>query len=328
MTSSRPSTLPRAAAFDVAILREMYPARGVEISGIDPRLNASRIARRLGTSRARVAARLRAWGETGFVQRYDVWPNPTLFGLTGFSLDVRVAERSEKSDVIARIGLVAGAVAGLDLTGDWIASTFLLPAGEDGNRTAALVRSLTGVAETGVPVAWAPSEATRPLTPLELRIVRVLRQYPTESLAEIARHVGVSSRTITARYGKLLDDRAVWFIPVFDFRALAEPVVSLSVELASGAERAAFARALRRQFPNSIEFLRAPFGPVLPDHVGGYFVIAESAARVEDVEAWVHRAPGVRSHEAATLIRVLTFPETIDRLIAAGASPAGAPRIK
>jgi DNA-binding Lrp family transcriptional regulator len=316
-------TLPRGGDFDIEILREMYPSQGVTISGVDPRLNASRVARRLRISRARVAARLRAWTEYGFLPRYDVWPNPFLFGLTGVTFDVRVADRLAKPALLDRIGLVHGAAAGFELVGDWMGVTFVLPLGEDPRRTAALLRGLAGVAEVSEPTPWATPETVRTLSPLELRIVRVLRRYPTDSLATVARHVGVSTRTITTRYGRLIDDHAVWFVPVFDFRALAEPLVSVSVQFRSPEDRIAFARSLRRVHPQSIEFARAPFGPVLPDTVGSYFVLGRSAARVEELEAWVRESPGVVSHEAYTMVRVFSYPETFDRLLADEAARRG-----
>ena len=315
MPSSEPPILARGADLDVAILREMYPGRGVSISGIDPRLNANRLAGRLGISRAKVASRLRAWADSGFLRRFDVWPNPFLFGLTGVTFDVRASDRLRKSELFERLALVHGAVGGFELVGEWIAVTFVLPIHEDPARTAALLRGISGVAEVGGGISWGPSSAGRPLSPLDLRIVRVLRRYPTESLAAIARHVGVSTRTITTRYGRLLDEQAVWFVPVLDFRAMAEPVVSLNVLFRTGADREPFARALRRHHPHSIEFVRATFGPVLPDTSGSYFVVVPSAARVEELERWVRESPGVETVEALTLVRLVSFPDTFDRLI-------------
>jgi DNA-binding Lrp family transcriptional regulator len=328
MTSSTPPAPLRATRFDLDILREMYPRRGVEISGIDPRLNANRIAARLGVSRARVSARLNQWKEAGFVARYDVWPNPLLFGLTGASLEVRVGHRAQKPEVIERIALVPGAIAGIDYLGDWITATFALPIGQPVERTAALLRSLSGVAEVVNAVGWAEGEPPQPLSPLELKIVRALRQFPTDSLTSIAHHVGVSTRTITSRYGRLLDDRRVWFLPVFDFRALAEPVVAVSVEFGTTPERSQFARAIMRAYPNTLEFVRAPLGPALPEQLGSFFVVGNSAAQVDDIERWIHRYPGVKWFETATLVRTLLFSDTLDRLISSEGASARAPKIK
>ncbi len=314
-------TLPDRADLDLAMLRVLYATGGVSLTGIDPRLNASRVARELGVSRARIAARLRAWTEHGFVERYDVWPNPYRFGLTGATFDLRVVDRFAKEEVLGRAALVPGAVGGLDFVGDWSAVTFVLPRDGDPRRTAALLRGLAGVAEVGEAVPWAPPASYRALSALERRIVRVLRRYPTASLAEVARHAGVSTRTITARYGRLIDERAVWFVPVFDFRAVAEPVLSLNLEFRTEEDREAFGRSLSRTYPRSLEFRRTAFGPLLPETHGSYFVVPRSAAGVEDVEAWVRSRPGVVAHEAMVLRRMLSFPETFDRLLASESSP-------
>jgi DNA-binding Lrp family transcriptional regulator len=310
-------TLPPGLDLDVEILRTMYASRGVSISGIDPRINANRVARELKVSRARVAARLRAWERVGFVERYDVWPNPYLFRLTGATFDLRVADRLDKDAVLARVELVPGAVGGLEFIGEWLAVTFVLPREVDPRRTASLLRGLAGVAEVGDAIPWAPPASDRSLSPLELRIVRVLRKYPTAPLASIARHVGVSPRTITNRYGRLLDEHAVWFVPAFDFRALSEPVVNLNLEFRAAADHDAFRRALERTYPRSLEFRRTAFGPALPETLASFFVVGRSAARTEELEAWVRRQPGVMSEEALIMKRIFSFPETFDRLIAA-----------
>jgi len=309
-------TLPHGLDLDIDMLRVMYTSRGVSISGIDPRINANRMARELGVSRARVAARLRAWAEHGFLERYDVWPNPYLFGLTGATFDLRVADRFAKDAVLSRIGLVPGAVGGLDFLGDWLAVTFVLPRDAEASRTAALLRGISGVGEVSEALPWTPPVSEGTMSPLELRIVRVLRAYPTDSLASIARRVGVSTRTITTRYGRLIDEQAVWFVPAFDFRALSEPVVNLNLQFRSGADRDAFGRALRRTYPRSLEFRRTAFGPALPETYGSFFVVERSVARTEELEAWVRSQPGLVSEEALIMKRIFSFPETFDRLIA------------
>ena len=308
------AVIPRQADIDIDILREMYHARAVTIAGIDPRLNVTRVAQRLGVSRARVDARLKEWVRYGLLERFDVWPNPALLGRTGFSVDVRVSNRFQKDALFERIRLIEGAVGGIDLVGDWVAAQFVVLSPVDVQRTVSLVRSLEGVAEVGSPIEWARVETRKALTPLDLRIIHVLRRYPREPLSAIARHVGVSTRTITTRYGRLVEDLAVWFVPVLDFRALTEPVVSLNVRLGSSAEHEPVSRAIRRAFPKSLEFRRAPFGPTLPETNAVFFVLCPSAARLEEMEGFVRGLPGVEGVEMLVMIRIVSFPETFDRL--------------
>jgi DNA-binding Lrp family transcriptional regulator len=324
MTPGAPGIIPRPADIDIDILREMYLSRGVSIAGVDPRLKANGIAQRLGVSRARVDSRLKEWTKYGLLQRFDVWPNPALFDRMGFTVDVRLSDRFRKEEAIEKIRLMEGAVGGIDFAGEWIAVQFVVPDATDVNRRAQLLRGLAGVASVGEPIRWARLEPTRALSPLDLRIIRVLREFPTQPLSTIARHVGVSTRTITTRYGRLVEDRAVWFVPVLDFRALTQPVVSLNVQLSDVAQHERVSRALRKAFPQSLEFVRAGFGPILPPDVTVFFVLCPSAARVEELEGILRGLPGVRDVEALLMVRIFSFPETFDRLVPMGPGPAGA----
>lgn len=310
-----PEVIPRPSDIDIDIMREMYRSGGVTVAGIDPRLNASQIARRLRVSRARVDSRLKEWARYGLLQRFDVWPNPALFDLTGFTVDIRLLDRFQKDDLIGRIGLVDGAVGGVDLVGDWISAQFVVRNEAEAYRKTDLLRGLAGIAEVATPILWARLAPSRSLTPLDFRIVRVLRRYPTESLSTIAHHVGVSTRTITTRYGQLVEDLAVWFVPVFDFRALAPPVVSFNVNLSDSVNHEQVTHAFRKAYPQTLEFVRSGFGPVLPAQVAVFFSLCPSSARVEELEGFLRHLPGVQSVEALVMIRIFSFPDTFDRLV-------------
>jgi DNA-binding Lrp family transcriptional regulator len=321
MARTVPEIIPRPADIDIDILREMYRSRGVTVAGVDPRLKANRIAQRLNVSRARVDSRLKEWMRYGLLQRFDVWPNPALFDRVGFSLDVRLTDRFRKADVIDRIRLIDGAVGGTELAGDWITVQFIVPNEAEADRRAELVRGLAGVAEVSRPTLWARLEPTRGLTPLDVRIIRVLRRYPTQPLSVIARHVGVSTRTITTRYGRLVEDLAVWFVPVLDFRALSQPVVSVNIQLSDASDHELVSKNFRKAYPQSLEFLRTGFGPMLPRDIAVFFALVPSAARVEEMEGFLRALPGVKEVEAYLMVRVFSFPETFDRLVPPPTSP-------
>ncbi len=314
------SVIPRPTDIDMDIIREMYHSRAVTIAGMDPRLNASRIARRLGMSRARVDARMKEWTRYGLLQRFDVWPNPALFDRIGVTLDVRVEDRFEKEEVLSRIRLIEGAVGGGDYVGEWITVQFVVPNEADAQRTAKLLRGISGVAEVGPPIPWIRLEPKRALSALDLRIIRVLRKFPTERLSTIARHVGISTRTVTTRYGRLVEDLEVWFVPVFDFRALAQPVAAVNLTLKENADPATLSHSVRKNFPQSLDFLRAPFGPALPERTLVFFLLLPSTARLEEAEQTLRRLPGVETSEMLLMIRMFSFPETFDRLIPADRS--------
>ena len=308
-------------SLDRDILTELYHSGRVTIAGVDPRVSVSRIARRLRTSRARVAARIHAWDRSGLMRRYDVWPNPSLFGLVGGSVDLRLVDRLGKPELFRRLALVDGTVGAVEFLGEWTSVQLVAPDRYSLERRVRLLGGLDGVAELGPLFSWESLEVDRSLSPLEVRIIRALRHNPRRTLVETARAVGVSPRTMTTRYGALLDEMLVWFVPEYDFTTLASPVVSLGLQLRSAEERAPVLAALRKNLPWFLEFGWSGFGPVVAPELLTVFVFAPSAAAIEEIERRARAVPGVLGVEANIMVRVVSFPDAFDSLLASSDPP-------
>ncbi|MGC2034505.1 MAG: Lrp/AsnC family transcriptional regulator, partial [Thermoplasmata archaeon] len=251
--------------------------------------------------------------ESGFLRSYDVWLNPALWGWCGAGISIQVDHHRVKGDLFRKLALVDGVVMGLELLGDWISVGLVAPDLAAVDRRVALVRGLAGVREVEDPLPWTLPEPRRQLTSLDIRIVRALRERPTAGLSEIAHRAGISNRTMTRRYGTLVDDAAVWFVPIFDFTALARPVVALNVVTRPGVGREAIARKIRARFPltldSSISSAASPFG----SQSHAFFVILPSAASLEDFERSVGSLEGVVETESLVMVRVHSFPEWFDQ---------------
>lgn len=313
-------------SLDRDILTELYHTGQITIAGWDPRISVSRIARRLRTSRARVAARLKLWERAGLLRGYDVWPNPTLFGLSGGSVDLRLADRLKKPELFRHLGLVDGVVGGMEFVGDWVSVQLVAPDASTLERRVRLLAGLDGVAEVGPLMPWAELEVKRALSPLDVRIIRELRRHPRASLAETAKAVGISARTMTARYGALLDGGLVWYLPGYDFTPLASPIVSLLIQLRSASDRGPALAALRARLPWFLEFGWSGFGPVFTPELLTIFVFAPSAAGVEGLERSAREVPGVVGVESNILVRVFSYPEAFEPMLAALAEPTPSSR--
>ncbi len=308
-----PPTL-RPDPLDLDIFRELYGAETGALSGMDPRLNATRIARELKVGRARVAGRLKAWSDSGFLARLDVWLNPALFGYQGGFYNVRVADPHVKPSVIARLGLVEGAVSSMEFLGEWVTFGVVVPDPTGFERVRELVRGFTGVREVEPAMPWPSVAPKRALTPLDLRVVRALRERPTASLTEIARRVGVSTRTMTRRYAELVGDWATWFVPVFDFRSISDPIVSVLVTLGPGAAPAAIVRRVRARYPLTEQVGGIEQGPPA---ILAFFAILPSAAHLEELARLIAAQPGVAGVETNVMVRMHTFPGWFDRQLEA-----------
>jgi len=298
---------------DIDILREMYRTRRVTVAGIDPRLNVTHIAKRLGTSRTRIARRLKIWSESGFIRRYDVWPNPALLHLSGWSANVRVTDRLDKPEFFRRLGTVDGIVSAIEFLGDWVSVQFVAPDEEAGRRRIELLRHLKGVAEVEEAYGWRQLDPKVALSPLDLRILQALRERPRGTLTEIARTVGISTRTMTTRYERLVESWAVWFVPVFDFTQL--PLVNMNVWLHPGASRDRVIQAVVKRFPWALEFGWSGFGPQEVEDYMVLFVTLPSVGAIEEIERLVRGVPGTRDVEVVVMLRTHSFPGWFDELL-------------
>jgi DNA-binding Lrp family transcriptional regulator len=302
---------------DIDMLREMYRQGAIELAGVDPRLNTTRIARELGVRRARVSARLNAWRDSGLLRRYDVWVNPALFGWQGVGINIRVHHPREKADLFSRLAALEGAVSGVEFLGEWITFGVVTPNAAALERTLRIIRGLVGVREVDVPVPWRMLPPRRELSPLDIRIVRALRENPTAMLSTTADQVGVSTRTMTRRYANLVENRDVWFFPIFDFRAFSSPVVFLGMTLRAETDRSSILRRIQTRYPLSLAFRGMPERPG-PD-AGGLLslVMPPSAAQLEEVEMYVASIEGVEQLEANVVVRLHSFPDWFDRQLEA-----------
>jgi DNA-binding Lrp family transcriptional regulator len=300
-------------SLDLDMLREMYRNGTVNLAGIDPRLNATRIAHRLRIGRARVAARLKAWRESGFLQRYDVWLNPALFGYLGAWVAIRVDHPRAKPSLMSRLALLEGAVGGTDYLGEWASVALVFPDLDSLDRTLGLIRGLAGVRSVEPPAVWRVPKPERPLTPLDIRIVRALRDRPTATLSETARRVGISTRTMTRRYGELVESGTVWFVPIFDFRAVSRPVVMVEVVFRPGVAPDTVARRLRARYPLLLELRTAAVGTELVSGGHVYVVMPPGAAHLEELELFVAGLEDVAEFEINVAVRLRSFPAWFDR---------------
>ena len=298
----------------------MYREGLVNLAGIDPRLNATRVAQALGIGRARVAARLRAWKQSGFLRQYSVWLNPAYIGWHGAWVALQVDRATVKADLFERAGWVDGVVSGMEFLGDWISLGVVAPDAGSLERRVGLLRHLRGVVGAEPPLPWQVPEPRRALSPLDLRIVRAMRERPTATLSEIAHRVGISTRTMTRKYSGLLDDWAVWFVPIFDFRKLSRPVVSVVLTLSDGNARGNVLRRIRAQFPLLLESASAIAGMEAAPNDMFVIVTLPSIAVLEELEHLVRALPGVTEVDTNVIVRMYDFPEWFDRHLEAIAS--------
>jgi hypothetical protein len=98
------------------------------------------------------------------------------------------------------------------------------------------------------PYSYRVPDVARPPTPLEWRIIAMLRANPRATPSVVARQVGITARTLVRHRDLLLDSRALWYFPRFDWSV--HPSVNLRVYYAKGPGLAGLLRAVEERFPD------------------------------------------------------------------------------
>lgn len=213
-------------ALDLGILRELARDQIVWFGRLDPRLSAAEIARRLHVDRATVSARLHAWERSGFLTGHAIVSSPLLFGARIAGGSLRVDDPVRKPPLLDDLGLVPGVLSAVDHVGPWTALLYAFETREGLERSRRLLARLPGVDEATPCVPFRAPEPEVEPTRLDWRIVRELSTAPRAPMGDVARKVGVSRKTFVRRLERLVEGRALWYLPLLDFTRYGKATIA------------------------------------------------------------------------------------------------------
>ena len=307
---------------DFAIFRSLcgdggarfYAARTV----MDPRISAVDVAEKIGISATAVRARLRRWHTEGLLRGYAVWPNPALFDVRVMSIDLPVAANQPADGLFLALKSVKGVLFAretIDEDRRVVIVTFVSDTPESTKRRIQLLTRLAS-GDTVAPArsAWLPP-CTVELSRLDWKIIRLFREEPLLPLPRAAREAGVTLKTLSKRYHRLLDGNAVWWtISVSNSKV---PAVYVHVTFRDPEFAIRGSRELGGRFPSWIPAVTGGYGfppEVRPVHLVAVFPL-ESPAGVADILREIHALPGVVSVRRRFPSESVCYPEWFDRRI-------------
>jgi DNA-binding Lrp family transcriptional regulator len=287
-------------AVDFAIYRYLSPDGAARFWGcrrvFDPRVGARDVAERVGVSETGVRARLKSLRERGYLRGSEVWPNPSLFGVSLFVAEVPISEVGESKRLLADLALLDGVTFVRDVLDEQNRKLQVYFVGDTPTsvaRRAQLLRRLAGAKEIRGPGPYFVPEAARELSPLDWRIVQAVRTAPDDNLQKLGRAVGISLKTMGRRYQALLDSRAIWWSHGPDATEMPLAMLTARVDEGVDADRVAGRVAAESSvwMPLASDGRGIAPGTNPADFAG--LLLAESPAAVESAAQRLLDRPGV-----------------------------------
>jgi DNA-binding Lrp family transcriptional regulator len=308
---------------DESIFRALLGGRHPLLGGVDPRLSAQELGRRVGADRTTVWSRVRRWERSGFYEGFEVIPNPQLFGARIGAGSLRVESPRARALVLRELSDVDGVVAAVEQTGLWVVAWVVAESPSGFERLSDCVRQLVGVAEaTPCRPLWPVPPEVLP-SHLDWRIVRELRAFPRPSLSRVAHRLRITPRTMTRRYQRLVSGGAVWFVPRFNFERSARTFAMFNVYLTPGTDPRQRSTAIIREIPHHVvTFDGSAWSPEPPPPIVVSFGLLEAAAQAAHVEESLVALPGVADVETFFPRRAHMFPRWFDVRLAEALAPA------
>jgi DNA-binding Lrp family transcriptional regulator len=309
-------------SLDLRLLRAIFRRGEYSHLGIEPRKSVVSLAREVHTSRITVRRRLERWRTQGFWNGVAVYPNPDSLGVR-FQMQTVVldADRNRRELESAMLEHLRPFLT--FQTESLYAPVLIF---ENARQSAESQRAFAAAwnhSKVSPPfdVTFPPS--ARVFTYRDWRIVQALRRGPERSWVTIADEAGVTPRGLERRVVQLVENNALFFFPLLDWRHLDYSIVWTGLLYCRGVDSSRLWDDVRANHPDVLpldnRFLVENYlPPEIRDQMGGrllFFVPTRSGSSVDELRREFTEMDGVIDVLAAFPAQVTTLPVQIDSLI-------------
>jgi DNA-binding Lrp family transcriptional regulator len=197
--------LPRNDNLQLRILRELASPSTFRAF---LRPTYSDIAKKLGIDEETVRVRVKRAQQAGTIIRWRLEINPHLWGCEAASVVLEVNNPSLKPSIISQIKLIDEVILIMDFYEKPLRVEFFYENNRDRERKLALIK---GICDDRNPITWERSypPCNAKLKKTDWQILETLSKDSMQSNAEIAREIGVSTRTVKRRLSFMIEARAI-----------------------------------------------------------------------------------------------------------------------
>jgi DNA-binding Lrp family transcriptional regulator len=240
---------------DIRIQRELTQGTQVGLAWGEINPSYRLLGKRLGVSRETIRKRVEEMSRSGFLRVFPVQVNPALLGLRMGALSVETPGGGSRVELRDKLALIDGMLIIADHVGGLLGLIFYYEDERSLEKKIQLISricSATRYKFTSIPYP----RCSVALTPGDWKIVAALQRRRVRRPTEIARELGISTRTLKRRTKRMIDGMAISTILSNDARALKGAVIgNLHVEHSPEQDRGETDRGLVRELDGRLMYV-------------------------------------------------------------------------
>lgn len=275
-------------------------------------LKPARLAKRVGLGLKAVKERIARMEAEGVIAGYDAFPNLGHFPLAWKSFHFRVAE-DKKGSLLKSVESIDGVIGSFSFLGKDLCIELCFRDAAEMQRRVRLISDLAGAQPWEFYDNHVPP-VSRALTPLDWRIVRALRHDAKRPLADLARELKVTPRTVKNRFDRMIEEGSLWIIPRVDHAKIPGFIpfgLLVFARMDAGAKAIA---GVKRTFASTSLYSWTPPSSEL-GHLG-MFMRARTTSEIEETRRRIAGISGVERVEVLVPTAVHLSLAWIDEAIA------------
>jgi DNA-binding Lrp family transcriptional regulator len=209
---------------DIRIIREVLESKATSPVDSNVRKSLSSIARKLRVDENTVKNRIERLRRSGFLRGWWVGINPNLVGQKMAQIWFDVKNSSEKQEVIKKISLIPGVAVIKNHFGSSLCIALYYEGERTLKKTTELISSIAGSGSTTCVNEPFPN-CTITLSSDDLRIITSLQKDPLKPYTDVAKELGLSTKTVRRRVIRLTEGDALYLVAELDPKFLSGGIV-------------------------------------------------------------------------------------------------------
>ncbi|MDA4128830.1 MAG: winged helix-turn-helix transcriptional regulator [Thaumarchaeota archaeon] len=291
---------------DVRIIRQILQDASGSPFTSDPKWTYRRISKALGVDEGTIRTRMKKLEDSGFLKGWYVIPNPGLLGMEITQVWLDFLGASRKDDLIRKLQLVDGVVLVVNFSGNSLYFVIIYDSDNTLKRRLELVQRFANPEGIlGVKSRFPRCEVK--LSASDHGVLQQLHKNPRSSYAEVAKTLGLSTRTVKRRLASMIRGRAIFVVPRVDPKSLKGAIIAdLLVHYASQDQRRRLDALIAEEFEDKLMRVE-----LTSENVSFFNFVVTNLAQAQEILDWVKNTPGVAT---ARIDLVQDRIENYDRL--------------